>query len=125
MDASEANEVRKADEEAAVGVGPVAADRPVVDGTGVSPDELRAEVEQAQGPEPRRVEELRADVADTVQELSARLDVPSRVKQQASANLQATREVARENPGILAAAAALVVLVMIGLWRRSRRSSRA
>jgi ElaB/YqjD/DUF883 family membrane-anchored ribosome-binding protein len=125
MDASEANEVRKADEEAAVGAGPVAADRPVVDGTSVSPDELRAEVEQAQGPEPRRVEELRADVADTVQELSARLDVPSRVKQQASANLQATREVARENPGILAAAAASVALVVIALWRRSRRSGRA
>jgi ElaB/YqjD/DUF883 family membrane-anchored ribosome-binding protein len=125
MDASEANEVRRADEEAGVGAGPVAADRPVVDATSVSPDELRAEVEQGQEVEPRRVEELRADVADTVQELSARLDVPSRVKQQASANLQATREVARENPGILAAAAASVALVVIGLWRRSRRSGRA
>jgi hypothetical protein len=125
MDASEANEVRRTDEEAGVGAAPVAADRPVVDGTSVSPDELRAEVQQGQGPEPRRVEELRADVADTVQELSARLDVPSRVKQQASANLQATREVARENPGVLAAAAASVALVVILLWRRSRRSGRA
>jgi ElaB/YqjD/DUF883 family membrane-anchored ribosome-binding protein len=125
MDASEANEVRRADEEAGVGAAPVAADRPVVDGTSVSPDQLRAEVEQTQDIDTRPVEELRADVADTVQELSARLDVPSRVKQQASANLQATREVARENPGILAAAAASVALVVIALWRRSRRSGRA
>jgi ElaB/YqjD/DUF883 family membrane-anchored ribosome-binding protein len=125
MDASEANEVRRADEEAGVGAAPVAADRPVVDGSSVSPGELRAEVEQTQDVDTRRVEELRAEVADTVQELSARLDVPSRVKQQASANLQATREVARENPGILAAAAASVALVVIVLWRRSRRSGRA
>ena len=124
MDASEANEVRRADEEAGVGAGPVAADRPEVDATSVSPDELRAEVEQARAVEPQRVEELRADVADTVQELSARLDVPSRVKQQASANLQATREVAREYPGVLAAAGASIALVVITLWRRSRRSGR-
>lgn len=125
MDASEANEFRRTDEEAGVGAGPVAADRPVVDATSVSPDELRAEVEQAQVADPRHVEELRADVADTVQELSARLDVPTRVKQQASANLQAGREVARENPGVLAAAGASLALVVILVWRRSRRSGRA
>lgn len=59
------------------GVAPVDPDRPFVDGTRTSSDDLRAEVDALTvdgRTGDKRVEELRADVAGTVVELSARLD---------------------------------------------------
>ncbi|HWM56362.1 MAG TPA: hypothetical protein VNO83_00900 [Pseudonocardia sp.] len=110
-----------------VGPGPVAADRPVVDGATTSPDELRAEADELGAPDRRRVEELRADVAATADELSARLDVPARVragKDRATADLRAASAEAREHPGVLGAAAVLLVVALL-LRRRARRRSRA
>jgi hypothetical protein len=112
-----------------VGPGPVAADRPVVDGATTSPDELRAEADELGAPDRRRVEELRADVAATADELSARLDVPARVragKDRATADLRAASAEALEHPGVLGAAGAAVLLVVaLLLRRRARRRRRA
>src|ERR1700710_1361316 len=67
------------DDEGADGsaVSAVAPDRPVVDGTNVSADELRAQVEVLDDDTRARVEELRGQVGDTVGELARRLDVPA------------------------------------------------
>jgi MYXO-CTERM domain-containing protein len=78
----------------------VAPDRPVVDGSRMSAEELRAEVEQLQdadrdGVEALRVEELREEVGETVGELAARLDVPARVqgsRDEAVAKVQARKD---------------------------------
>ena len=115
-----------------LGPGSVAADRPVVDGAAPSPEQLRAEVDQLADPDRQRVEELRADVAATADELSARLDVPARVragKDRAAADLRAAGAAAgagaRENPGLLGAAgAAVLLLVAVVLTRRARRRGR-
>jgi ElaB/YqjD/DUF883 family membrane-anchored ribosome-binding protein len=61
-------------------VPPLAPDRPVVDGTEKSSEEIRAEVDQLAADEQRRVDELRAEVGDTVGELAARFDVPARAR---------------------------------------------
>jgi predicted phage gp36 major capsid-like protein len=84
--------------DAGVPSGGVAADRPVVDATDTSPQELRAEVDELRDPERQRVEELRAEVAQTAEELSARLDVPAQLqarKELAAANLRDARDRAR------------------------------
>lgn len=122
MDTSEASGGREADEDAGVSAGPVAADRPVVDGTTASPEQLRAEVAREQDLDQRRVEELRAEVAETAEELSARLDVPARVRakgEQAAVRLRTARDTALEHPGPLAAGAALLALLVIVRRRRS------
>lgn len=115
---------------------PVAADRPFVDGTEKSPEEIRAEVEVLSEERLQDVEELRADLGDTVEELAARLDVPARVRttrdetvatvqQQGDRARRALADkaavvgsTARERPGVLAGAAAVVVLVLVVLRRR-------
>ena len=61
-------------------IGPVAADRPVVDGTTATPEQLRTEVDQARDPDQERVAQLRSEVAGTAEELAARLDVPARLR---------------------------------------------
>jgi hypothetical protein len=90
---------------------------------------LRAEADELGAPDRRRVEELRADVAATADELSARLDVPARVrdgKDRATADLRAASAEAREHPGVLGAAGAAVLLVVaLLLRRRARRRRRA
>lgn len=107
---------------------PVAADRPVVNGA-ATPQELRDEVQQERDPERRRVEELRAEVGETAEELSARLDVPARLqdtKDRAVAGVRAAgyraRDRARENPAAaLAGPAALLLVLVVLLVRRARR----
>jgi hypothetical protein len=84
-------------------------DLPYVDGSAATPEELRAEVARASDPQVQAIEEVRDDVAATLDELSSRLDV--------------RRQVAQRMPGAgsvaIAVAALLAALV---LWRR--RSSR-
>jgi hypothetical protein len=79
----------------------------------------------------------REDLAATVDELTARLDMKSRVKasvqqtrDQAAARVrmvrdQATDDEGRPTPATLSVgggvAAAVIVVVALGLWRRSRR----
>lgn len=55
-------------------------DRPVVDGTRATPDELRAEVERLTDERRQEADELREDIGATVHELAGRLGVPSRAK---------------------------------------------
>jgi Protein of unknown function (DUF3618) len=110
-------------------VGPVAAGRPVVDGTAASPERLRseaaAEAERMEDPQRQRVEELRAEVAATADELSARFDVPARAragKDRVVADLRAAGHGARERPAVLAAVGAgVLLLAVVGLRRRARR----
>ena len=116
---------------------PLAADRPYVDGTAASPDELRAEVRRLSDEDRQHVEDLREEVGDSVAALASRLDVKARVAEKrdgAVATVQqrvgrartaaaegavAAKDTARRQPGVLAAvAAALLVLLVIVLRRR-------
>ena len=85
------------------GVAPLADDRPYVDGTAVSAEELRAEVERLSNEEQQHVDDLREEVGDSVAELAARFDVKARVaerKEEAVAtvhqNLDRARHVAAD-----------------------------
>lgn len=92
------------------GAAPVDPDRPFVDGTGTSSDELRAEVDARTGTGTGDVDELRADVAGTVVELAARLD-----------DVRARRDdVLRIAVGAVAAVVALL-LVRRAAQRRNRK----
>jgi transposase-like protein len=118
-------------------VPPLAADRPFVDGTAASPEELRAEVNRLSNEERQHVDDLREEVGDSVAALASRFDVKARmvgkrddavatVQQQvgrartaAAEGAVSAKETARRQPGVLAAvAAALLVLVAIVLRRR-------
>ena len=106
------------------GSAPVSTDRPVVNGADVSAQQLRDDIDRERNPDQVRVEELRADVAETAEELAARFDVPARLqvgKQRAVASLRAAGDRARANPAALAGAAALVLLVVF--LRRRRANS--
>jgi hypothetical protein len=79
------------------------------------PDAIKAEIDAT-----------RAHLARTVDELSARLDVPARARERAYRVRDTAVETYRENPPIvlgigLALAAAVVGLVV---WRRKRSSTR-
>jgi hypothetical protein len=116
---------------------PLAADRPYVDGTAASPDELRAEVRRLSDEDRQHVEDLREEVGDSVAALASRLDVKARVAEKrdgAVATVQqrvgrartaaaegavVAKDTARRQPGVLAAVAvALLVLLVIVLRRR-------
>jgi hypothetical protein len=87
-------------------------DLPYVDGSAMTSEELRAEVARASDPEVRRIEEVRGDLAATVEELSTRLDVRRQVSQRLAGAWP-----------VLVAAAGLVVGVVVWRWRSSRRSA--
>jgi len=61
------------------GVAPLADDRPYVDGTAVSAEDLRAEVERLSNEDRQHVDDLREEVGDSLAELKARFDVKARV----------------------------------------------
>ena len=110
-----------AERSAAAEAAPVAADRPTVDGTTASASELRAAVTAGTDPDREQVEQLRAEVAETADELAARLDVPARVRsgtREAVSRLRAAGERAAQHPGAVAAAV-LVVLATLATRRRS------
>jgi hypothetical protein len=114
---------------------PLAADRPYVDGTALSPAELRAEVARLSDEERQHVDDLREEVADSVAELASRLDVKTRIAEKkddavatvhqqvdrARAVVAARTGTARQKPGLVAAVvAALLVLILIVRKRRRR-----
>ena len=70
---------RDADDPGADAAPPLAADRPYVDGTAASPEELRAEVERLSQEERFHVDDLREELGDSVAELASRLDVKGRM----------------------------------------------
>jgi len=84
-------------------------DLPYVDGSAATPEELRAEVARASDPQVRAIEEVREDVAATLDELSSRFDVRRQVAQ----------HVPRAWPALIAVGA---LLAAVAVWRR--RSSR-
>ncbi|MFC5950275.1 hypothetical protein ACFQH9_18575 [Pseudonocardia lutea] len=85
-------------------------DRPVVDGTRATPEELRAEVERLSDERRQEVEELREEVGASVHELAERLDVPSRAKERI-----------RTVPPAVWAGAVAVVAALVALGFRRRR----
>ncbi len=118
---------------------PLAAERPYVDGSDASPEELRAEVERLSNEERQHVDDLREEVGDSLAELASRFDVKARmtekrddavatVQQQvdrarstATGSAAAATDAARQRPGVVAAAvAALVVLLLVAARRRRR-----
>ena len=118
-------------------VPPLAADRPFVDGTAASPEELRAEVNRLSNEERQHVDDLREEVGDSGAALASRFDVKARMagkraaavatgqqpvgraRTAAAEGAVSAKETARRQPGVLAAvAAALLVLVAIVLRRR-------
>ena len=131
---------------AAPGSVPVARDRPYVDGTAATSEELAAEVaaEVAElGDERRReAEALRAEVAATVAELAARLDVPARVRagrddvtaavrartRQAGTAARRTADELRsfvaQRPAVAGAAVLAVLVVLLARRRALRRARR-
>ena len=122
------------------GVPPLAADRPYVDGTAVSAEDLRAEVERLSNEDRQHVDDLREEVGDSLAELKARFDVKARVAERKDEAVAAVhqhvdrarhvavdraasaKDTAAEKPGLVAGvAAALVVLLVVVLRRRRRR----
>ncbi|MEU2350850.1 DUF3618 domain-containing protein [Modestobacter sp. NPDC049651] len=75
------------------------------------PDAIRADIERT-----------RAQLAGTVDELSHRLDVPSRAKEGALRARDTAVETYRESPPVVLGAAAALVAVVVGLviWRKKR-----
>jgi hypothetical protein len=122
------------------GVSPLAKDRPYVDGTAVTSEELRAEVERLSNEERQHVDDLREEVGDSLAELAARFDVKARVAERKDEAVAAVHEhvdrarhvaadraavaknTAAEKPGLVAGVAAgLLVLLVVVLRRRRRR----
>ncbi|MBV9919812.1 MAG: DUF3618 domain-containing protein [Pseudonocardia sp.] len=88
-------------------------DVPYVDGRLATPEQLRAEVARETDPQVQHIDELRDDLAATVEELGHRLDVRPRV----------AHSLSRVGPVLVAAA---VLLVGIIAWRRrTPKSARA
>ena len=117
---------------------PLAADRPFVDGTAVSPEELRAEVERLSQEDRQHVDDVRAEVGDSLAELASRFDVKARMaerKDEAVATVSGqvdrartavaggaatAKDTARQRPAVVAGAAAAVVALLVILLRRRR-----
>jgi ElaB/YqjD/DUF883 family membrane-anchored ribosome-binding protein len=80
------------------------------------PDRIKAEIDAT-----------RAQLGRTVDELSARLDVPTRAKESAARAKDTAVETYRESPPIVIGAAVALVGLVVGLvvWRRKRATSRA
>lgn len=91
---------------------------PVPDTTGNGsndPDAIRADIEAT-----------REQLGRTVDELSGRLDVPARAREQVARTKDTAVETYRESPpAVIGAGAALSGLVGLVLWRRRRKRRRA
>jgi hypothetical protein len=117
---------------------PLAADRPFVDGTAASPEELRAEVERLSVEDRQHVDDLREEVGDSIAELASRFDVKARVterKDEAVASVHqqvdrartavaggavAAKDTAQQKPGVVAAVVAAVLVLLVIVLRRRR-----
>jgi transposase-like protein len=96
-------------------------DRPVVDGTRATPEELRAEVDRLSDERRQEADELRDDIGATVHELAGRLDVPARTKARVRTVPPAAWAGAA---GAAAGATGLVVLLRARRSASSRRRGR-
>ncbi|MCO1660413.1 DUF3618 domain-containing protein [Pseudonocardia humida] len=94
---------------------PLDPQRPYVDGSAATPEQLRAEVGRLTEEHVERVEEARDDLAATLAELSTRLDPRPRVQELGQ---RAVAAVTR--PAVLGSAGALAALVVLRRRRRAR-----
>ena len=80
------------------------------------PDQIKAEIDAT-----------REKLARTVDELSARLDVPSRARERAFRTRDTVVETYRESPPVVIGGAIALAGLVVGLvvWRRKRASTRA
>lgn len=117
---------------------PLAPDRPYVDGSAVSSEELRAEVERLSQEDRQHVDDLREEVGDSVAALASRFDVKARMagrKDEAVATVServdrartavtggaaAATGTVRRRPAVIGGAAAAVVALLVVLVRRRR-----
>lgn len=110
-------------EDSAAGVpatAPVAPDRPFVDGTAKTPAELRAQVDALSDERRQDVEVMRDELGDTLEELTARFDVPARARATKDGIVEQVR--ARRVEIIAGVASMLVILIIGRLLGRSDRS---
>lgn len=70
------------------------------------------------------VDELRAELSETVAALAAKADVSTRVHDSASASIEKAKTTAESNPGIVAALAAAAIGAVITYVVVRRRKSR-
>jgi ElaB/YqjD/DUF883 family membrane-anchored ribosome-binding protein len=121
------------------GVPPLADDRPYVDGTAVSAEQLRAEVERLSNEDRQHVDDLREEVGDSLAELKAKFDVKARVAERkgeavaavhqhvdrarhvAADRAVAAKATAAEKPGLVAGIAAALFVLLLVVLRRHRR----
>jgi hypothetical protein len=96
---------------------PLAPDRPYVDGTARSPDELRAEAAELADPDRQRVDEAREELAATVSELATRLSPRNQARAAGDTLLGVVRR-----PQVIAGAATAALLFGLARWRRARRA---
>ena len=87
--------------------------------TGKHSNEAHTSNEQAPS-----VDELRAELSETVAALAAKADVPTRVHDSASASVEKAKTTAESNPGIVAALAAAAIGAVIAYVVVRRRKSR-
>lgn len=99
---------------------PLDPDRPYVDGSAATPEQLRAEVDRHTGEHVERVEAARDELAATLTELSGRLDPRPRVQDLGQRVVAALRR-----PVVLGPAAALAALVVLRRVRRARDTDQA
>jgi hypothetical protein len=120
------------------GAPPLAPDRPFVDGTAVSADELRAEVERLSNDERQHVDDLREEVVDSVAALASRFDVKARMaerKDEAVATVHdrvdrartavadgavVAKDTARQRPAVVAGVVAAALVLLAVVLRRRR-----
>jgi len=77
---------------------------------GTSPEQIEADIERQ-----------REEMAETVAQLQAKLDVKTRARHRAAAlRDQATTDAGRPRPELIAGAAAVVAVVGLLVWRRTR-----
>ncbi len=72
------------------------------------------------------ISEQRAEIAETVAALADKADVPARVRNEATFQVDKAKSLTEDNPTIVAATAigALAALVGLVLWRRRRNKQR-
>ena len=89
------------------GVAPLAEDRPYVDGTAVSAEELRAEVERLSNEERQHLDDLRQNL--------------DRARHVAADGVVTAKDTAAEKPGLVAAVVAALLVLLVVVLRRRRR----
>jgi Protein of unknown function (DUF3618) len=103
-------------------VPPVSPDRPYVDATDRTPEDLRAEIEQLNDPglddAEANVRRAREELRATVSELAERLDVPAHARRGAARARDAAVAAARAHARLIAAGTGVLLLALV-VRRRS------